>query len=76
MKWYLEFIGIPELAYKLQQKSETDFQKVVEKNIRDVYRRSQKPGGTPVGNYKGGGQLRQSAQYRGDVMGYTAHYAL
>lgn len=71
----LEIIGTKRLEEKLKQKSETDFNQVVEKNIRDIYRRSQMPGGTPVGNYKGGGQMRKSAQYRGDTMGYTVHYA-
>lgn len=75
MRTHLEFYGTERLEKKLRQKSETDFQSVAEKNIRDVYRRSQRPGGTPVGNYKGGGQMRKSAQYRGDTMGYTVHYA-
>jgi hypothetical protein len=71
----IEFIGTEKLGRKLLEKSATDFQAVAEKNIRDIYTRSQKEGGTPVGDYKGGGQLRKSARYRGDEMGYTAHYA-
>lgn len=71
----LEILGTKRLEDKLKQKSQTQFDSVVEKNIRDIYRRSQQPGGTPVGQYKGGGQLRKSAQYRGDTMGYTVHYA-
>jgi len=71
----IEFIGTEKLEKKLLKKSATDFQAVAEKNIRDIYTRSQKEGGTPVGDYKGGGQLRKSARYRGDEMGYTAHYA-
>lgn len=71
----IEWLGVEKLEKKLRQKSATDFQAVAEKNIRDIYRRSQQPGGTPVGDYKGGGQLRKSARYRGDEMGYTAHYA-
>jgi len=71
----IELIGADKLAKKLYQKSVTDFHEVARKNIRDIYTRSQKPGGTPVGDYKGGGQLRKSAKYRGDEMGYTVHYA-
>ena len=71
----IDLKGVSKLEQKLRNKSETDFQQVVEKNIRDVYRRSQRSGGTPVGDYKGGGQLRLSAQYRGDTIGYTVHYA-
>lgn len=70
-----EWVGTTQLARKLIEKSETDFKSVAEKNIRDIYTRSQKPGGTPVGDYTGGGQLRKSAQYRGDEMGYGVHYA-
>ncbi|MED3623260.1 hypothetical protein P4482_09110 [Neobacillus thermocopriae] len=70
-----EWVGVNPLARKLIQKSATDFKEVAEKNIRDIYTRSQKPGGTPVGDYTGGGQLRKSAQYRSDEMGYTAHYS-
>lgn len=69
-----EWFGVNRLAKKLIEKSETDFQEVAEKNTRDIYTRSQKAGGTPVGDYTGGGQLRKSAQYRGDEMGYTLHY--
>lgn len=75
MSFNIELEGTGKLAKKLKAKSETDFYQVAEKNIRDIYRRSQKPGGTPVGQYKGGGELRKSAQYRGDEMGYTVHYA-
>jgi hypothetical protein len=71
----IELIGTEKLARKLLEKSATDFQAVAEKNIRDIYTRSQKEGGTPVGDYKGGGQLRKSARYRSDEMGYTVHYA-
>lgn len=70
-----EWVGVNQLAKKLIAKSETDFQAVAEKNIRDIYTRSQKQGGTPVGDYTGGGQLRKSAQYREDEMGYTVHYS-
>lgn len=69
-----EWVGADQLAKKLIEKSATDFQEVAEKNIRDIYTRSQQAGGTPVGDYTGGGQLRKSAQYRGDEMGYTSHY--
>ncbi|RDW17046.1 hypothetical protein CWR48_15710 [Oceanobacillus arenosus] len=66
--------GVDRLQKKLIQKSATDFRAVEEKNIRDIYTRSQKAGGTPVGDYTGGGQLRKSAQYRSDEMGYLAEY--
>jgi len=71
----IELIGTDKLAKKLMQKSMTDFQEVAKKNIRDIFRRSQQPGGTPVGDYKGGGELRASARYMGDEMGYTKDYA-
>lgn len=70
-----EWIGADELGRKLLEKSATDFQTVAQKNTRDIYTRSQRAGGTPVGDYEGGGQLRKSAQYRGDEVGYTVHYA-
>ena len=70
-----EWIGVDQLARKLQEKSQTDFEEVAKKNIRDIYTRSQQAGGTPVGDYKGGGQLRKSARYNGDEMGYGVHYA-
>lgn len=67
--------GTDKLEKKLRQKSETDFIAVSQKSARDIYTRSQKAGGTPVGDYKGGGQLRKSARYRGDEVGYTTHYS-
>lgn len=70
----IELIGVGRLANKLLEKSAIDFVAIAQKNIRDIYTRSQKGGGTPVGDYTGGGQLRKSAQYRGDEFGYTAHY--
>lgn len=71
----IELLGTRPLAQKLIAKSVADFEAVSQKNIRDIYARSQKSGGTPVGDYTGGGQLRKSAQYRGDEMGYTVHYS-
>ncbi|MFD2692334.1 hypothetical protein, partial [Sporolactobacillus shoreicorticis] len=59
----LELMGADRLAKKLMQKSATDFAEVTRKNVRDIYTRSQQAGGTPVGDYKGGGQLRKSARY-------------
>lgn len=70
----IHWTGVEDLQRDLLRKSETDFLEVGNKNIRSIYSRSQKPGGTPVGNYKGGGQLRISAKYRGDEMGYSASY--
>ncbi|TKC15680.1 HK97 gp10 family phage protein [Robertmurraya kyonggiensis] len=67
----IEFEGTERLARKLLEKSTTDFQEVSEKNIRDIYTRSQRAGGTPVAS----NELRMSAQYRGDEFGYLKHYA-
>lgn len=64
--------GTDRLARKLFEKSATDFEQVSRKNIRDIYSRSQKPGGTPVGETA---QLRMSAMYREDEVGYGVHYA-
>lgn len=71
----IEWDGVDELIKALNEKNSIAFDKISKKNIRSIYSRSQKPGGTPVGNYKGGGQLRMSATYRGDEMGYTKSYA-
>lgn len=67
----ISWTGIEHLERKLQQKSATDFIAVKEKNMRAIYSRSQRQGGTPVDS----NELRMSAQYRGDQMGYTAEYA-
>lgn len=53
------------------KKSQTDFESVAKKNIRAIFTRSQKRGGTPVDS----NELRISARYAGDAMGYGAHYA-
>lgn len=63
--------GTERLAQKLLAKSVTDFNQVSRKNVRDIYSRSQRSGGTPVDT----SQLRLSAQYREDEMGYGVHYA-
>ncbi|MFP7202212.1 hypothetical protein SFC08_14675 [Lysinibacillus halotolerans] len=67
----IKITGVEDLEKELQQKSVTDFQSVSEKNVRAIYTRSQRPGGTPVKS----NELRMSARYRGDEMGYTASYA-
>jgi hypothetical protein len=70
-----EWVGADQLGRKLLEKSAADFEAVSRKNVRDIYTRSQRAGGTPVGDYTGGGQLRKSATYQGDEMGYTVHYS-
>jgi hypothetical protein len=67
----IEFDGIEKLAQKLIEKSEADFIAVNQKNARDIYSRSQKQGGTPVDTT----ELRMSAQYHGEEMGYNKDYA-
>lgn len=62
--------GVDELSHKLMAKSQTDFAEVGRKNIRDIYSRSQKAGGTPVDS----NELRMSAKYRDDEMGYSAEH--
>lgn len=66
----IEWHGVEELSRKILQKSETDFAEVGRKNIRDIYSRSQKAGGTPVDS----NELRMSAKYRDDEMGYSAEH--
>ena len=63
------------LQMKLMQKSLLDFNSVNQKNIREIFKRSQQTGGTPVGDYTGGGGLRKSAQYAKNSMGYLMDYA-
>lgn len=46
-----------------------------QKNIREIFKRSQQTGGTPVGDYTGGGGLRKSAQYARNSVGYLMDYA-
>lgn len=67
----ITFDGLERLEEKLLQKSREDFVDVAEKSARDIYTRSQRSGGTPVDT----AQLRLSAQYRGDEVGYGVHYA-
>lgn len=67
----IQFDGIEKLAQKLIEKSEADFIAVNQKNARDIYSRSQKQGGTPVDTT----ELRMSAQYNGEEMGYNKDYA-
>lgn len=62
------FQGIEALQSELIRKSSIQFISVGEKSIRDIYARSQKPGGTPVDL----NELRMSAKYRGDEFSYSA----
>lgn len=64
-----------DLQMKLLEKSLLDFAAVSNKNIRDIFARSQQSGGTPVGDYLGGGGLRKSVRYAKDSMGYLMDYA-
>ena len=64
-----------DLQMKLLEKSLLDFTAVSNKNIRDIFTRSQQTRGTPVGYYLGGGGLRKSARYEKDSMGYLMDYA-
>lgn len=66
----VEIIGTDRLAKKLQQKSATDFTAISKKNMRDIFTRSQQGGGTPVDT----NELRRSARYNGEEMGYTAEH--
>lgn len=67
----IEWEGTDKLARKLLEKSEADFISVNQKNARDIYSRSQRQGGTPIDTT----ELRMSAQYRGDEVGYNKEYA-
>jgi len=67
----IEISGSDELARKLMEKSQTDFDEIAQKNARDIFTRSQQPGGTPVDT----AQLRLSMRYQGDQTGYGVHYA-
>lgn len=66
----IELVGEEKLSQKLIAKSQTDFLEVGKKNIRDIYARSQKAGGTPVDS----NELRISAKYRDDEFGYSAEH--
>lgn len=66
----IEWVGVEDLSQKLIAKSQADFMEVGKKNIRDIYTRSQKAGGTPVDS----NELRMSAKYRDDEFGYSAEH--
>lgn len=63
--------GLEALERQLIEKSQADFDAVGKKNVRDIYTRSQRAGGTPVDS----NELRMSVRYRGDEVGYGVHYA-
>lgn len=63
------------LRSELEKRAELDFSRVDRKTALDIYSRGQMSGGTPVGNYTGGGQLRISMAYEDDEVGYTSEYA-
>ena len=78
-----EWIGLSKLEQKLLEKSQTDFDSVVSKNLRDIYTRGHKnpyrgghvpgAGGTPYDT----GELRIALTYRPTQfeVGYLKHYA-
>lgn len=66
----IEFKGTDELERAMINKSQTDFKEIEKRHIRSVYSRSQKAGGTPVDT----NELRMSAAYRDDTMGYRAEH--
>lgn len=75
MNW--NWKGIDELAYALQKKSETDFKKVVDKNLLEMRNRAIKSnnpsaGGTPEDSR----ELKKSAgvSLGSGTMGYTKDY--
>ncbi|MGM0239869.1 hypothetical protein [Enterococcus sp. AZ103] len=74
MSYGLSLFGTEALEKELARKSELDLINVQKKQMRDIYTRGQEPGGTPVGDYAGGGQLRMSMSYTGDETGYTKDY--
>lgn len=80
MEFKIKFDGIEELENALKSKSDVRFNSVVEKNATQMFNRSRRNadttlGGTPVGDYKGGGQLRISSSKTKDEIGYTKEYA-
>ncbi|TLQ07564.1 HK97 gp10 family phage protein [Marinilactibacillus psychrotolerans] len=66
-----ELNGVGPLEKKLISKSRADFDEVGRKNVRGIYSRSQKAGGTPVDS----NELRISAKYRDDEFGYSAPHS-
>lgn len=78
----LELLGDDALTIALARQSAKDFQRVQRKNILAMRNRAVKTqnpaqGGTPVGDYKGAGELRLGASVSsdGETFGYVAHYA-
>lgn len=67
----LQIYGTKALEQKLLQKSLTDFTEVSHRNIRAIYSRAAKPGGTPVDS----NELRRSLKYRDGELGYGAPHA-
>lgn len=67
----MQIYGTKALEQKLMQKSLTDFKAVSHRNIRAIYSRAAKPGGTPVLS----NELRRSLKYRDGELGYGAEHA-
>ncbi len=61
---------ISNLEQALIRKGNTDFKEVGRASVRSIYTRSQKQGGTPVNT----NELRMSAVYADDEMGYVKDY--
>lgn len=72
--WTIQMNGVDALERELARKSELDLTAVQKKQMRDIYTRGQQAGGTPVGDYTGGGQLRMSMSYTGEDVGYIKDY--
>lgn len=72
--WSIQMDGVEPFERELARKSETDLMSVQKKQMRDIYTRGQQSGGTPVGDYSGGGQLRMSMSYTGEDVGYVKDY--
>lgn len=67
----ISIYGTKALETKLIRKSQTDFTAVSNQNMRAIYARAAKPGGTPVDS----NELRRSLRYRDGEVGYGAQHA-
>lgn len=69
----IELMGVEELQKELDRLYEFDLKKVNQRHLKEIFNRGKD--NTPVGNYKGGGQLRKSLTMAKDEVGYTKEYA-
>lgn len=70
----VELMGVEEIEKELKRLYEFDFTTVNQRHLTEIHKRGME-GGTPVGDYKGGGQLRKSLTMTKDEVGYTKEYA-